>query len=1066
MWQKPLVQWKLKNGRHKMRPLILTITAFGPYANQQVIDFTQLQGRNLFVITGDTGAGKTTILDAISYALYGKASGRDRDGDSLRSHFAQPDLLTTVEMEFELQGKRYWVQRIPKQRRKRTRGEGYTDQNPDAEFKSLDDDDSRVISGVKEVNEKIVELLGLSYEQFKQIIMIPQGEFRELLNADSKARQDILQKIFGTEGLRRVQELFESQAKALVQEVGILENQRDECIRSLDGSSYLPLQEIIEDSNYNIMLVVAEAKQAILVDESSGNELQTQINEQEEKVAAKLEEIFAGKSNNLKISACDAAYQKKTAMEAGLPKLEEQKKILEQGKKALGLAGVDEYRRNRASQVEKKKATLLQAEKQEKTAKEKMITAETIYQMEKAKDGERSELLHKQGQLQGLAGKVAEFDARRTTAAILEEELAELTTMRDHTKEELQQRKEDQTRWQIRLDEARIAATEYERRVVELEKVSTLYDKFSVLQGESDGLSKLEQQMIQLEQQEAEKRLEYEGAQRDYEVAQNLFFEGQAGLLAANLKSGEMCPVCGSDHHPKLASVMKAIPSEEELKKLINKDKRARKLYDEVKANYERSKGDYYAQEKIITRLITEIDLVGTDYLGNGNSAELTQYSKEKLVEYETIKQELQAELEKLVTKKDSEGEVAIGLVENTKVIDELRIKLDELEGQYTILFAKVQSGNDALKKLEGEVPQEFRSTMALEKKIAGIKQQLEIMAQALSSAQDECTRSKISYATTVAEKNGAEKALQESLIELMEGQEQFRLALLAAGFVEEIEYEQAKLQEDEITDLAQVISDYQEELRSVIDSYYKAQQEVIGLVPVDVTLLEAEQQQLQMEKSTFIEKRTTIVARQIHNQTMLTNVEALIGKIGKKDEEHQLIGHLAKIAKGDNEQKVSFERYVLAAFFNDIIDAANARLKKMTGGRYQMSRITQKGKGGGQSGLEIEVFDYYTGQSRHVKTLSGGESFKASLALALGLAEVVQSYAGGISLETMFVDEGFGTLDPESLETAIGCLIDLQQSGRLVGIISHVPELKNSMDARLEIEACKDGSHAQFYIL
>ena len=178
------------------------------------------------------------------------------------------------------------------------------------------------------------------------------------------------------------------------------------------------------------------------------------------------------------------------------------------------------------------------------------------------------------------------------------------------------------------------------------------------------------------------------------------------------------------------------------------------------------------------------------------------------------------------------------------------------------------------------------------------------------------------------------------------------------------------------------------------------------------------------------------------------------------------LIGHLAKIARGDNEQKLSFERYVLAAFFNDIIDAANSRLKKMTSGRYQMSRITQKGKGAGQSGLEIEVFDYYTGQARHVKTLSGGESFKASLALALGLAEVVQSYAGGISLETMFVDEGFGTLDPESLDSAIGCLIELQHSGRLVGIISHVPELKSSVDARLEIEACKDGSKAQFCIM
>jgi len=206
-------------------------------------------------------------------------------------------------------------------------------------------------------------------------------------------------------------------------------------------------------------------------------------------------------------------------------------------------------------------------------------------------------------------------------------------------------------------------------------------------------------------------------------------------------------------------------------------------------------------------------------------------------------------------------------------------------------------------------------------------------------------------------------------------------------------------------------------------------------------------------------------VARQTHNERIMKNILLLLEKTAQKAEEHQAIGQLAKIAKGDNEEKLSFERYVLAAFFNDIINAANARLRKMTSGRYQMNRIAQKGKGGGQSGLEIEVLDYYTGQFRHVKTLSGGESFKASLALALGLAEVVQAYAGGISLDTMFVDEGFGTLDPESLDSAIACLMELQHSGRLVGIISHVPELKESIDARLEIKAGIAGSFAKFSI-
>lgn len=1043
---------------------MLTITAFGPYAKAQVIDFTQLQGRNLFVITGDTGAGKTTILDAISYALYGKASGRDRDGDSLRSHFAQADLLTSVEMEFELQGARYWVKRIPKQRKKRTRGEGYTDQNPEAEFKALDGQ-SHVISGFKEVSEKIVELMGLSYEQFKQIIMIPQGEFRELLNADSKARQDILQKIFGTEGLRRVQDLFENQAKGLVQEVGALANQRNECIRSLDSGSYLPLQEIIELPNYDVMLVVDKAKEAILADENSGNELQTQISGEEEKVAGKLGEIFIAKANNLKISACDEALQKKISLEAGLPKFEEDKRILEQGKKALGLSGVDDYRRSRGADVAKKANRLSQAEEREKEASRQVEVGEKNYQVEKEKDKQRAELTNTQGKLEGLAEKVTDLDDKKNEVINLKQGLITVTKERDAIKQELQQRREDSILWQGQLDEARVATAEYERKILEVEKINTICHRLGELQEEIEGLITLELTGSKLKQEEIQQGLEYEQAQQEYEEAQNLFFVGQAGLLAAQLKAGEACPVCGSDHHPRLATGLKEIPSEGELKKLVNKDKQMRKLYDDVKSKYERNKGDHYAQSQSIGRLIKEIGLVLEDLHEDVSSLVLKEYSKGKLAAYHKVKQDLQQEVNQLLIAKKNQVTMETCLLENVQAISGLATRLEEIEDQYTLLFAKVQSAQDALEKLEGEVPDQIRSMAALGQELAKIKKELEIMEQGLSIAQAECIRSQVSYATAVAEKNAAQTALKESQLEWELGIEKFKAALLVAGFAEEMEYERAKLSEEEIADLEEKNSEYQEELVLAVSSYEKAQQEVIGLIPVDIQLLEKEHQHLQAEKNNLIEQRTTIVARRIHNQTMLASIEALVRKIGKKDEEHQLIGHLARIAKGDNEQKVSFERYVLAAFFNDIIDAANVRLKKMTGGRYQMSRITQKGKGSGQSGLEIEVFDYYTGQSRHVKTLSGGESFKASLALALGLAEVVQSYAGGISLETMFVDEGFGTLDPESLDTAIGCLIDLQHSGRLVGIISHVPELKTSIDARLEIEACKDGSHAQFYV-
>ena len=1048
-----------------MRPLKLTITAFGPYATQQIIDFTQLQGRNLFVITGDTGAGKTTILDAIAYALYGKASGRDRDGESLRSHFASPDLLTSVEMEFTISAQRYWVQRIPKQRKKRTRGEGYTDQNVEAEFKALHGD-SNVISGVKEVNEKIVELIGLSYEQFKQIIMIPQGEFRELLNADSKARQDILQKIFGTEGFRRVQELFDSETKTLNQEVSRLESQRNECVRSLDGSGDVALAALLELPDFNITMMTDNAKQAIDKDNLIANGLQAQVYEQEQRVADKQGEIFQGKANNSKIIAREDASQKKIAMELCCPQIDEKRRQSQLGRKALGLKTVDEYRYNREVHMEKMKVELAKAVSQEEKANVAVDVGHKNYQLEIAKEGRRNELLAEQAKLQGLSGKVADWDFRQAKATRFQQDLILLKKSRDTTKKELEKTREDIKNGQIRLDKIRTITIECASKVIELEKTNAIFGKIETLKTENDRLVTLQQSVAKLEQQQAAEHLKFKQAQINYEVAQNLFFEGQAGLLASKLITGNPCPVCGSAHHPHLAGMMSAIPSEAELRELIQRDKQARKLYDEANGQYGRIKAEHYAQHQIIFRLQKELDVIVTENVSEISPVELAQYIATKLPEYQRITLDLRDEVKKLLNQKEDEKELSATLLRKTESVNILATQLDRLEGQYTELFAKVESAKDAMKALEAEVPITVRSTKALAEALGRIKTEYDGMSQALKTAEQQLRDRQVEQASVRTEKKGIEKALLQGEVEFAIAQQNFMKAIDVAGFTTEEEYIQGKLTEDVIVSLENEISDFQERLRSAVDYYVKMMQEVEGLSVSDVAKLEAEYLELQTIKNGLITQRTAIVARQVHNQTMLTSICALVKRLEDKEQEHELIGHLARIARGDNEQKVSFERYVLAAFFNDIIDAANVRLKKMTSGRYQMSRITQKGKGGGQSGLEIEVFDYYTGQSRHVKTLSGGESFKASLALALGLAEVVQSYAGGINLETMFVDEGFGTLDPESLDTAISCLIDLQHSGRLVGIISHVPELKTSVDARLEIEACTDGSRAKFCIM
>ena len=1048
-----------------MRPLKLTITAFGPYATQQVIDFTELKGRNLFVITGDTGAGKTTILDGISYALYGKASGRDRDGESLRSHFAAADLLTSVELEFELRGQVYWVQRIPKQRKKRIRGEGYMDQNPEAEFKDLNGE-KKIVTGVKEVSEKIVQLLGLSYEQFKQIIMIPQGEFRELLNADSKMRQEILQKIFGTEGFRRIQDLFDGQAKVLSQEVSGLASQRNEWIRSLDGSGYEPLAILLETGELNVSLVMDTLKQAIEMDKGNGENLQIQIDDYEKKVAMKQGEIFHGKGNNLKFMAKDEAEGKKNKLEASQPEFDGKKNQLQQGRKALGLTGVDEYRNYRRDYLVNKKIELAKAKEQEKKAKADVEMAQTHYQVEKSKENERNELLAEQMRLGGFVVKVADWEVRQAFTTKLEKNLVNAQKDRDQGKKQLENTQNEVKECQASLERGRVATAEYALKVIEQEKANYIYNKLNTLQNECNRVLILKNTVVTLEQQTAEQFVIYEQTQGDYERAQQLFFYGQAGVLASNLKAGEHCPVCGSDHHPKLAVISGDNPTESELKKLNKKSKQARELYDEVKGHYERGKADYHAQCQILSRLQQELGENSLEHLSELNTIEVLTYISQKMPEYQLQCEQLQRKIGEIALQKENEEKLAAGIEEKTQTLSKLALESERSDLQYMELFAQVQSAKGALEGLEAELPHEVRSVASLTAKLESVKKQYDRMKQILEKAEKESHNLQVGYATAVAERSGAEKVLHEGERELVIAEQNFMTALLAAGFNDEMEYGKAKLSEGRIASLEKEINTYQEELRSATDYYLQLQQEVEALTFVNVMELEAEYVELQMEKTQLIAERGDLMVRYVHNQTMCKKICVAMEKLEHKEEEYLLIGHLARIAKGDNEQKISFERYVLAAFFNDIIEAANSRLKKMTGGRYQMSRMTQKGKGSGQSGLEIEVFDYYTGQSRHVKTLSGGESFKASLALALGLAEVVQSYAGGISLDTMFVDEGFGTLDPESLDTAISCLIELQHSGRLVGIISHVPELKGSIDARLEIEAGKDGSRAQFSIL
>lgn len=1054
-----------------MRPLKLTMRAFGPYATEQIIDFRELQGRNLFLITGPTGSGKTTIFDAICYAVYGKASGRDRDGESLRSHFADESLLTSVELEFELKGKHFWIRRIPKQLRRKARGEGFTEHSGEAEFKDLDNPVS-VVDGVKQVDDRITKLLGINVDQFKQIIMIPQGEFRELLTANSSEREDILQKIFGTEGFRLVQEKLTDRERILRYEVKELGDQRQGMIQSLEASNHEQLAQLLDEPVINVAQIVSETQAVIHRDQEMILELEGQIREKENLLGAKQKQIFTAQANNRKLDEKDRAELAKNQLEARKTEVDLQKETLEKARKALTLKGMeDHYVRN--SQIFQKRLREAEtAEKEELRAFQTLNTAKAILEEENKKDGERQRLNEQLIILKGLAGRMEEIRTRRQELTAAESTYDDINKVKQGTREKLIYTKETLGRQQIELEDCLKASREYIQTCADRDQTARILTKARELQAERAKLDQLQTKITALQGKlQEEEQSAVLGLQR-YERAHQLYLEGLAGVLAESLQKGDACPVCGSVHHPRPAARAQEVPSEEQLKSLDGDYKKARNQFDVTKSAWDILSADYLNKQELIARIQDELERARQE---DDCWSEDTQNSQDDRNDQDTdldigiaaLEKRLDLlnrEVRRLAELQDREETIRIAYSQNLDQQKALESSLENIAQEEKDLAARVSSLGEVLKRMEEDLPSDISSWEELNTAVTAAQKAYDTLVLALESALEQEKIGAQNYAGALSKKESAHKNHEEAKEEMEHARKVFTDARMLAGFNLEEEYDQAKLSNEQIELLGQQIKDYQESLRSAKDYFAKLALEVQDLTMADISILEEELDVLRQEKDSLSESHMVAVSRQKHNDTLLTTILDIGKRIGCKEAEYEVVGDLANAAKGNNSQRISFERYVLAAFFQDIVAAANIRLDKMTYGRYRMNRMIEKGKGLAQSGLELEVFDYYTGRSRHVKTLSGGESFQASLALALGLADVVQSYAGGVSLETMFVDEGFGTLDPESLDSAVNCLMELQHTGRMVGIISHVPELKASIEARLEVTANKDGSKADFY--
>lgn len=905
-----------------MRPLSLTMSAFGPYAGTEVIPMEKLGTKGLYLITGDTGSGKTTIFDGISFALYGEASGDNRDGSMLRSKYAEPETPTNVELVFELRGRKYTVKRNPEYMRPKTRGEGFTSEKASAE---LCCDDGRIVTGNTRVTEAVTELLGLDRRQFSQIAMIAQGDFLKLLLAPTEERKKIFRKLFHTEKYAWLQERLKREVSECRSELGILE---DRIKGSRDSISWKETADDIPERELPGML--------------------GELLEEEER---RLKELTA----------------RREKQEKNLIHVRERLKIVE-------------IKLDRKAQLDKLRRDMLTAEEELKQLRR---------DEEKARSAcENSDKMREEISLiRGQKDSYSELDDRKT-------HLSEISSRKGNL--------------ESRLEEISREAGELEtRRNTCLEEMKILEEST----GRKSGLEKEEEQLISREEELENLRVmsvewqqsqeAYRNAQTDYKNkadiedaaaaeynrSYRMFLDEQAGIIAENLEEGKPCPVCGSTHHPEPAGKKSEAPSEADVEKL---------------------REDYSVAAK-----------AATDAHGRAAAARASMDDKTEKLTLRTA--ELLGE-----TPVDKVGETCADmkadLQEKKSEIALLLEKIALEEIRYGKLKEKLPELDDKLAGLREEAIEKDKQKAALTGEITLLSGEVESLSQKLAfdSLKDAETR------ITALEKTLSDRASELESLTRETVEKEKKLAQLK-GKADSME-EDAEGEVEETT----------EDLKEVITG-------------------------LEKEKTETDEAVTALSGRLALDRQNGDRLLESLGEAEKLRERLSLIKALSDAANGNvtGREKVMLETYVQGAYFDRIIRRANLRLMEMTGGQYELRRSAGGKDLRSITGLELDVADHYNGSTRSVRTLSGGESFKASLSLALGLADEIQSSAGGIRLDTMFIDEGFGSLDGESLSQAIGALANLGEGDRLVGIISHVDELKNRINRQLVVTKGKsDGSH------
>ncbi|PFA22938.1 exonuclease [Bacillus cereus] len=1028
-----------------MRPLQLIMTAFGPYKQQEVIDFNDLGDHRIFAISGNTGAGKTTIFDAICYVLYGEASGEERsDTSMLRSQFADDNVYTSVELTFQLKGKQYEIKRQlghKKQGNKTVTGHAVE------LYEVIGDEKIPCVDRfhVTDVNKKVEDLIGLSKHQFSQIVMLPQGEFRKLLTSETENKEEILRRIFKTDRYKLMRELLDQKRKQWKDVLQEKQKERELYFRNVfklpvrDGSL---LETLVQQEHVNTHQVVEALEQETGCYEAEVEQLQTQQIGQAQQLKEVEVRFHAAKSVNEKFKDLEQKQEQQEALQANREQIEIEEKRFKLAEQAKRLVPFEQWYEE-AMQSEQNAEQLLKQifAKKEKTV-ESFRLAQEKYEELKGKESVREEAkkdVQRLEELESIIASLAEKKSNLQKVEIQREKLNEGIHKFEHQLEGQTSQKQ-QVAGELQQLEAAL-----EQYVTKVEELTNMREDAKILKQAYDVWN--EKQKYEKEKESSSQKVEI--VVKAYEEMEQRWLNEQAGMLAQHLHDGESCPVCGSTTHPNKATERGDSIDEQQLNELREKKTVAEKLHMQVAEKWNFYRAQY-------EQVIEEVANRG--------------YRSEELAEtYRTLVQkgkQLVAEVNALKESEEKRKQLASSLKGFEQQVEELQKQKREAEAMLHRTELECIELRTSYEHDQQKIPESLQTLEAWKKQFQHAVSTLRFMEDEWKKVQEVYQHWQNENIRVQAEHDGAMKQVTQTKEKKEETLLRFMTELQQGGFINQQAYKEAKLTDVEIKHLQEHIKEYYSSLEVVAKQIEELTNELAGKEWMDITVLEEQMKELEIQLDITKEKRQRAQNAVAYISDLHDNIKRIDEQIHEEEKAFQELVDLYEVMKGDNESRISFERYILIEYLEQIVQIANERLRKLSNGQFYLKRSERVEKRNRQSGLGLDVYDAYTGQTRDVKTLSGGEKFNASLCLALGMADVIQAYEGGISIETMFIDEGFGSLDEESLTKAVDALIDLQKSGRFIGVISHVQELKNAMPAVLEVTKQKDGcSQTRFVV-